>query len=92
MSSVTIVRAGERFHTRIDWLDSWHSFSFGQHYDPKNTHHGLLLVHNDDVITPGAGFGSVNGGWFIITVCALLSDARVSTDPSSRQKFRPSSE
>lgn len=58
MSSVTIVRAGERFHTRIDWLDSWHSFSFGQHYDPKNTHHGLLLVHNDDIITPGAGFGT----------------------------------
>jgi redox-sensitive bicupin YhaK (pirin superfamily) len=58
LSSTTIVRAGERFHTRIDWLDSWHSFSFGQHYDPKNTHHGLLLVHNDDIITPGAGFGT----------------------------------
>ena len=51
-------RAGERFHSELDWLDSWHSFSFGTHYDPKNTHHGLLLVHNDDVITPGAGFGT----------------------------------
>ncbi|CAJ0557502.1 unnamed protein product, partial [Mesorhabditis spiculigera] len=26
------------------------------HYDPKNTHHGLLLVNNDDIVTPGMGF------------------------------------
>ena len=49
--------AGERFHTQIDWLDSWHSFSFGGFHDPKNTHHGLLLVNNDDVIRGGGGFG-----------------------------------
>jgi redox-sensitive bicupin YhaK (pirin superfamily) len=54
--SVDIRRAGERFHTRIDWLDSWHSFSFGDHHDPKNIRHGLLLVNNDDIIAPGAGF------------------------------------
>ena len=45
-----------RFHPLIDWLDSWHSFSFSGHYDPQNTHHGLLLVHNDDRVAPGAGF------------------------------------
>lgn len=54
---ITLQRAEDRFHTRIDWLDSWHSFSFGPHYDPANTHHGLLLVSNDDVVAPGAGFG-----------------------------------
>jgi len=54
--TITHVPASARFHTRIDWLDSWHSFSFGSHFDPTNTHHGLLLVHNDDVIAPGAGF------------------------------------
>src|SRR3954453_13762594 len=48
--------ATDRFATRISWLDSKHSFSFGPHYDPANTHHGLLLVNNDDVVTPGAGF------------------------------------
>jgi redox-sensitive bicupin YhaK (pirin superfamily) len=42
----------------IDWLDSWHSFSFSSHYDPANTHHGLLLVNNDDVIRAGRGFGT----------------------------------
>jgi hypothetical protein len=54
--AVDIRRAGERLATRIDWLDSKHSFSFGGHYDPSNTHHGVLLVNNDDVVKPGSGF------------------------------------
>ena len=54
--NVDIRRAAERFQTRIDWLDSKHSFSFGHHYDPRNTHHGVLLVNNDDVVAPGMGF------------------------------------
>jgi len=56
-ATIDVRRAGERFHTEISWLDSWHSFSFGEHNDPSNTHHGLLLVSNDDVIAPGGGFG-----------------------------------
>jgi quercetin 2,3-dioxygenase len=54
--SIDIRRAGDRFWTKIGWLDSHHSFSFGQHYDPANTHFGLLLVSNDDVVAPGTGF------------------------------------
>src|SRR5262245_5339720 len=54
--TVDVRRAADRFTTRIDWLDSKHSFSFGHHRDPDNTHHGLLLVNNDDIVTPGAGF------------------------------------
>ncbi|EME16667.1 pirin family protein [Rhodococcus triatomae] len=53
---VDIRRAEDRLSTRIAWLDSKHSFSFGQHYDPDNTHHGMLLVHNDDIVSPGQGF------------------------------------
>ncbi|GAA2259998.1 MULTISPECIES: pirin family protein [Kitasatospora] len=53
---IDVRRAGERFATRIDWLDSKHSFSFGRHRDPANTHHGLLLVNNDDIVRPGSGF------------------------------------
>ena len=49
-------RAGERYATKIDWLDSKHSFSFGHHHDPANSHHGLLLVNNDDTVRPGSGF------------------------------------
>lgn len=54
--AIDIRRAGDRFHTRIDWLDSHHSFSFADHYDRANTHHGLLLVSNDDIIKAGTGF------------------------------------
>ena len=56
--SVDIRPAASRFHTRLDWLDSWHSFSFGQHHDPANTGHGLLIVNNDDVVRGGGGFGT----------------------------------
>ena len=55
---IDVRRAGQRFHTDLGWLDSWHSFSFGPHYDPDNTHHGLLLVLNDDIVAPGSGFGT----------------------------------
>jgi redox-sensitive bicupin YhaK (pirin superfamily) len=54
--SIDVRRAEDRFATRIDWLDSRHSFSFGHHYAPDNTHHGLLMVNNDDVVTAGSGF------------------------------------
>ena len=37
-------------------MDSKHSFSFGGHYDPDNTHFGLLLVNNDDRVAPATGF------------------------------------
>ncbi len=53
---IDIRRADDRLKTGISWLDSKHSFSFGHHYDPANTHHGLLLVNNDDTVRPGAGF------------------------------------
>jgi redox-sensitive bicupin YhaK (pirin superfamily) len=53
---VDIRRANERFTTKIPWLDSKHSFSFGGHHDPRNMHHGLLLVNNDDIVRPGTGF------------------------------------
>ena len=54
--TVDIRRADRRFHTNIDWLDSRHSFSFGRHYDPANTHFGVLMVSNDDVVKAGTGF------------------------------------
>jgi redox-sensitive bicupin YhaK (pirin superfamily) len=54
--TVDIRRADDRFKTRAGWLDSKHSFSFARHYDPDNTHHGLLLVSNDDIVSPDTGF------------------------------------
>lgn len=51
-----ITRSNERFHTKLDWLDSWHSFSFGHHFDPERIQFGPLRVVNDDVVEPGGGF------------------------------------
>jgi quercetin 2,3-dioxygenase len=53
---VDLRRASDRFATDAGWLDSAHCFSFGRHYDPGNTHFGLLVVSNDDVVAPGTGF------------------------------------
>ena len=57
-STIDVRRAGDRFATRLAWLDSHHSFSFSRHYDPANTHHGLLLVNNDDIVRAGTGFST----------------------------------
>lgn len=57
-ATIDIRRADTRFHTDIDWLDSKHSFSFGPHQDRRNTHHGLLIVSNDDRVAAGGGFGT----------------------------------
>jgi quercetin 2,3-dioxygenase len=56
--SVEIRRGQTRPRSAMSWLDSRHSFSFGQHHDPANTHHGLLLVSNDDRVRAGTGFGT----------------------------------
>lgn len=56
--NIDVRRAGDRFHTRLPWLDSHHSFSFSRHYDPANTGHGLLLVNNDDIVRAGTGFST----------------------------------
>ena len=55
-TTIDVRRADERFHTRVGWLDSRHSFSFGSHYSAENTHHGQLLVLNDDRVAGGTGF------------------------------------
>jgi quercetin 2,3-dioxygenase len=50
--------AKERGHVNLGWLDSYHSFSFGQFYDPKKVQFGALRVVNDDSVEGGGGFGT----------------------------------
>src|SRR5215467_5532875 len=49
--------AGERGKTQTSWLDSSHTFSFNQYYDPRWSGFGDLLVINEDFVAPGQGFG-----------------------------------
>lgn len=53
---IQLVKSNQRGKTHIDWLESYHSFSFGNYYDPENIQFGPIRVLNDDIIAPGAGF------------------------------------
>src|SRR5512134_2786194 len=55
---IAIRRADERGTTDWGWLDSRHTFSFGEYYDAKHMGFRTLRVINDDRVKPGAGFGT----------------------------------
>jgi len=55
----TILHKSEtRGHANHGWLDSHHTFSFANYYNPERVHFGVLRVLNDDIVTAGEGFGT----------------------------------
>src|SRR5215467_6950551 len=55
---IRVRRARERGQTQTSWLDSRHTFSFGDYHDPQQMGFRHLRVINEDRVTPGAGFGT----------------------------------
>jgi quercetin 2,3-dioxygenase len=54
---IRVRKAAERGRSKTDWLDSRHTFSFADYFDPRNVSFGTLRVINDDVVAAGSGFG-----------------------------------
>jgi len=55
---VTLRPAGARGHFDFGWLDTRHTFSFGEYFDPEHTQFHALRVLNEDRVQPGRGFGT----------------------------------
>ena len=55
---MTLRKSGDRGHVKFDWLDTRHTFSFGEYHDPAQMGFGPLRVINEDHVAPGMGFGA----------------------------------
>ena len=58
MTKTILHKANSRGHANHGWLNSFHTFSFANYYNPERVHFGMLRVLNDDTVQAGQGFGT----------------------------------
>jgi redox-sensitive bicupin YhaK (pirin superfamily) len=58
MTKSVLHKANTRGHANHGWLNSFHTFSFANYYNPERIHFGALRVLNDDTVEGGQGFGT----------------------------------
>jgi redox-sensitive bicupin YhaK (pirin superfamily) len=58
MANTVLHKSETRGHANHGWLDSHHTFSFANYYNPERMHFGVLRVLNDDIVDAGKGFGT----------------------------------
>jgi redox-sensitive bicupin YhaK (pirin superfamily) len=68
---ITIRKAEERGHFDFGWLNTYHTFSFGEYFDPKHTRFRTLRVINEDFVQPGHGFPTHGHRDMEIVTCIL---------------------
>ena len=86
-----IRKSADRGKANFGWLDSKHSFSFGNYYDKKHMGVSVLRVINDDMVMPGKGFGE-HGHRDMEIITLVLQGAIVHKDSAGNEKILPAGE
>src|SRR5581483_11447650 len=86
---IRLRKASERGHFNHGWLDTYHTFSFGDYYDPEQMGFRALRVINEDRVAPGMGFGMHGHRDMEIVTCVLSGELEHKDSLGSGQVLRP---